>query len=155
MSEPTHTFVAEIVAGRGGGALVEIPFVVKEVYGTGGQVRVVATFDGHEYRGSIAPMGGGVHILGVRKSIRAAIGKDIGDSVEVSLRRDTAPRVVEIPPELEAAFGAAGDVRATFDALSYTHRREFAEWVTGGKRQETRERRAAKAVDKIRAGEKP
>ena len=33
-------------AGRGGGAAVEVPFSVKDVYGTGGQVKVCVTFDG-------------------------------------------------------------------------------------------------------------
>jgi hypothetical protein len=36
MAEETRDFVAEIVAGRGGGAFVEIPFSVKELWGTGG-----------------------------------------------------------------------------------------------------------------------
>ena len=98
MTEPGHAFRAEILEGRGGGAMVEVPFSVREVYGTGGQVRVRATFDGHEYRGSIAPMGGGGHILGVRKDVRAAIGKDIGDVVDVMLERDTEERTVAVPP---------------------------------------------------------
>lgn len=76
-----RAFDAVIKAGARGGALVEVPFPVKEVYGTGAQVKVRATFDGFEYRGLIAPMGGGLHILGVRKDVRAAIGKDIGESV--------------------------------------------------------------------------
>lgn len=146
-------FNAEIVAGRGGGALVEVPFSVREVYGTGGQVKVRATFDGHDYRGSIAPMGGGVHILGIRKDIRAAIGKDIGDSVEVTIVRDTEPRVVEVPPELAAAFEDAPDAAERYEALSYTHRKEYAQWVAEAKKQETKDRRAAKAIEMIRQGQ--
>ncbi len=37
----THEFDAVITEGRGGGALVEIPFSVQETYGTRGQVRVL------------------------------------------------------------------------------------------------------------------
>ena len=43
MSEHLRRFEAEIIAGRGGGAMVEIPFSVRDAYGTGGQVRVYAT----------------------------------------------------------------------------------------------------------------
>ena len=132
--------------------MVEVPFSVREVYGTGGQVKVRATFDGHPYLGSIAPMGGGVHVLGVRKDVRAAIGKDVGDTVSITMVRDDEPREVEVPPELARALEANPDVAARFDDLSYTRRRELAEWVGGARKAETRERRVRGAVEMIREG---
>jgi len=48
--------------------------------------------------------------------------------------------------------GDAG-ARAAFDALAFTHRREYAQWVAEAKREETRERRAARALEMLRAGE--
>lgn len=150
-SDGPITFRATIEAGRGGGALVSLPFDVEEVYRTRGRVAVAATFDGHVYRGSIAPMGGR-HILGVTKAVRAAIGKDVGDSVEVFVQRDTAERTVDVPPELGAALRAAPDAREAFQGLSYTHRREFAEWVADAKKQDTRDRRAGKVVAMVREG---
>ena len=152
MSRTTRTFEAEIRSARGGGALVEIPFSVEEVYGARGRVKVRATFDGHEYRGSLAPMGGGVHVLGVRKDVRAAIGKDVGDVVRVTLDPDDRPRTVEVPPELRSALADAPEARERFEGLSYTHRREYAAWVAEAKKPETRERRAGKAIDMLRAG---
>jgi hypothetical protein len=146
-------FDAIIVGARGGGALVEIPFDVSEVYGTRGRVRVRATFDGHEYRGSIAPMGSGVHVLGLRKDVRAAIDKDIGDTVTVTLEEDTEPRTVEIPPELQRGLAEDDEARRRYEGLSYTHRREFAGWIAEARKQETRDRRAAKAVAMLRSGE--
>lgn len=65
-----HTFPAQILDAGGGGAYVEIPFDVEEAYGARGQVKIKATFDGHPYRGSIAPMGKGCHILIVRKDVQ-------------------------------------------------------------------------------------
>lgn len=67
------------------GAYVEIPFDVKAVYGKG-RVAVHATFDGHPYDGSLVRMGTPCHIIGIRKDIRAAIGKQPGDTVTVTLR---------------------------------------------------------------------
>lgn len=153
MSDGVRTFQAEIIKGRGGGAMVEIPFSVEEVYGTRGQVMMKAAIDGQQYRGSVAPMGGGVHILGIRKAIREAIGKGVGDMVTVSLELDTEPRTVEVPPELAAAFRSDSEAKRRYDALSYTHRREFAEWVGEAKKQETRDLRASKAIEMLRAGE--
>jgi hypothetical protein len=147
-----RAFEARIVAGRGGGALVEVPFSVREAYGTGAQVKVRARFDGHEYRGSLAPMGGGSHVLGIRQDIRRAIGKDIGDSVSVVLELDTEPRIVEPPPELAAALRDDERARELFGGLSHTHQREYAQWVAEAVRPATRDRRARKAIDMIRSG---
>lgn len=66
------------------GAYVEIPFDVKEVFGKG-RVPVNATFDGEPYSGSIVRMGTPCHILGIRKDIRARIGKQPGDTVHVTV----------------------------------------------------------------------
>ena len=67
------------------GAYVDIPFDVKATFGKG-RVPVHATFDGEAYDGSLVRMGTPGHILGIRKEIRAKIGKQPGDSVEVTLR---------------------------------------------------------------------
>ncbi|MDR2039171.1 MAG: DUF1905 domain-containing protein [Bacteroidales bacterium] len=66
------------------GAYVEIPFDVKEVFGKG-RVPVHATFDGVPYTGSIVKMGTPCHIIGIRKDIRAQIGKQPGDTVRVTI----------------------------------------------------------------------
>ena len=66
------------------GAYVDIPFDVKATFGKG-RVPVHATFDGAPYDGSLVRMGTPGHILGIRKDIRAQIGKQPGDSVHVIL----------------------------------------------------------------------
>ncbi|HWQ72910.1 MAG TPA: DUF1905 domain-containing protein [Desulfitobacteriaceae bacterium] len=67
------------------GAYVEIPFDVKEEFGKG-RVPVHATFDGEPYDGSVVRMGTTCHIIGIRKDIRAKIGKQPGDTVKVTLQ---------------------------------------------------------------------
>ncbi len=66
------------------GAYVEIPFDVKKEFGKG-RVKVHAVFDTAEYDGSIVRMGTPCHFLGLRKDIRAAIGKQPGDTVHVTI----------------------------------------------------------------------
>jgi len=148
-----RAFEATIEAGGGGGALVAIPFDVGDVYGTRGRVKIQATFDGHPYRGSIAPMGGR-HLLGVTKAVRAAIGKSIGDVVAVTLERDTQERRVEVPTDLAEALAASPEAQAFFDGLAFTYRKEYAQWITAAKRPETRARRLDRAIDKLARGEK-
>jgi len=151
VSPASVSFAGRIVAGRGGGAYVEVPVEVCEALGAGGRMKVAATFDGHAYRGSVVRMHG-VHVLGVRKDVRAAIGVGVGDVVTVVLRRDEEPRTVAVPEELAAALKASPEAETRFETLSYTHRREYAGWVAEAKKAETRERRAAKAVVMLEEG---
>lgn len=127
-------------------AYVIFPFNVPEIFGTRGQVKVKAWFNGHEYRGSLVPMGGGHHVLGVRQDIRKAIHKTFGDEIEVELARDREPRVVILPPELEAAFEEYPLARAAFSQLSYTHQREHVAHISEAKKSETRLRRTEKTI---------
>ncbi len=72
------------------GAYVEFPYDVKKEFGKG-RVKVYATFDKEPYEGSIVNMGiknpdGSVcYIIGIRKDIRAKIGKQPGDSIKVTV----------------------------------------------------------------------
>lgn len=67
------------------GAYIEIPFDVKAKFGKG-RVHVHATFDGEHYDGSVVRMGTSCHIIGIRKAIRAKIGKQPGDAIKVTIR---------------------------------------------------------------------
>lgn len=66
------------------GAYIEIPFDVKKEFGKG-RVKVFATFDGELYEGSLVRMGTPCHIIGIRKDIRAKIGKQPGDTILVTI----------------------------------------------------------------------
>lgn len=73
------------------GAYIAVPFDIKDEFGKG-RIRVHATFDGEPYDGSVVNMGvknpdGSVcYIIGVRKEIRAKIGKQPGDSIHVTIK---------------------------------------------------------------------
>jgi uncharacterized protein YdeI (YjbR/CyaY-like superfamily) len=43
-------------------------------------------------------------------------------------------------------------VMPVFDALSYTHRREYCRWIAEAKKEETRLRRIEKAVEMLQNG---
>jgi hypothetical protein len=135
------------------GAYFLVPFNVQEVYGTKAQVKVRGTIDGCPYRGSIANMGEG-HCMVVKKEIREAIGKSGGDTVKVVMEIDTEPRTVVVPEDLQQALEANTKAKEIFESYSYTHRKEYVEWITGAKKQETRENRIKKTVEKIAIGRK-
>ncbi len=73
------------------GAYIIFPYDIKTEFGKG-RVKVYTTFDDEPYDGSIVNMGvknpdGLVcYIIGVRKDIRAKIGKQPGDTVRVTVQ---------------------------------------------------------------------
>lgn len=67
------------------GAYIEFPYDVRQEFGKG-RVKVSATFDGEPYEGSLVKMKTPCHIIGVRKEIRAKIGKQVGDLIKVTVQ---------------------------------------------------------------------
>lgn len=146
-------FTATIEHGPRGGAFVVIPDATRSRLKLGGRSKVAATFDGTPYRGSVFSADGTL-VLGITKKIRCLIGKDIGDTVDVTLEIDTTPRTVETPPDLKEALGKHPKAAARYEALAFTYRKEFAKWITDAKKMETRERRLRKAIQMIVDGQK-
>lgn len=136
------------------GGFVSIPFDVEKVYGTKGQVKVKAWFDGYPYRGVLANMGTGCHLIIIRKDIRQAIGKNPGDKITVELERDTEERLVEIPDDLKKGFSRSPKAETFFNSLSYTNRKEYVVWITSAKKTETREKRLSDTIQKLLQGKK-
>ena len=135
---------------RGSSAFVAVPFDVHEAYGTRGRVPVWADFDGEAYRGSLVTYGNG-HLLLVLAEIQERIGKGPGDTVHVTVKLDTAVRVVELDADVADAFTAAG-VTDRFRAMSYSHQREYTTWIAEAAKPETRARRIASAIDRVAEG---
>jgi bifunctional DNA-binding transcriptional regulator/antitoxin component of YhaV-PrlF toxin-antitoxin module len=144
-------FTGTIEAGRGGGAFVVIPEKVLTALGGGNRFRVTGTLGGAAFESSTMGMGGGRVCLGVHKATREAAGVDVGDRVEIEIDRDDRPREVSVPEDLAAALVRDASALAAFEKLSFSHRREYAEWVAGAKREETRARRIAQTLDRLKA----
>jgi uncharacterized protein YdeI (YjbR/CyaY-like superfamily) len=60
--------------------------------------------------------------------------------------RNAAPRAVKVPAALAAALEKRSKASAGFDALSPSHKREYIEWITDAKGDDTRARRLAQAI---------
>jgi Domain of unknown function (DUF1905)/Bacteriocin-protection, YdeI or OmpD-Associated len=136
-------------AGPGGAwCFIAVPFDVSEVWGTRGRVEVKGTINGFPYRTTIQPMDGR-HLLTFNKQLQAGAKARAGDTVAVVMERDTEERIVEAPAELAKAFRKNTEAKKLWDKLAYTHRKEFAQWISGAKQEATRERRAGTAVSMI------
>jgi acetylornithine deacetylase/succinyl-diaminopimelate desuccinylase-like protein len=147
-------FEAELFNGNAEGVGFYVPFDVYKVFGTKGQVKVKVTIDGYPHRGLIAPMGKGVHAIVVKKAIREIIGKNVGNKVYITLQKDTEPRIVDIPEDLDEALNKNKIAKENFNKFSFTCQKEYAQWITEAKKEETRTRRLEKAIEMISQGKK-
>jgi hypothetical protein len=118
--------------------------------GGGKRAAVVVGIGDRTARVRLAVMDGR-NVIGLSKAVRAQLGVEIGDEVDATVALDTAEREVDLPAELAAALDAEPALRAAFDALSYTRRKELARGVAEAKRPETRERRIAAALGELGA----
>jgi len=128
---------------------IPVPFDPKPLFG---KVRapVRVTLNGYTYRSTIAAMGGTVCIP-LRRSNREAAGLKGGETLDVQIALDKGERTVTPPLALVTALKAAPPAWDHWRELSFTHQREYAEAITEARKPETRARRIAEAVRKIRS----
>jgi hypothetical protein len=130
---------------------IEVPDDVIAAFGTSKRPAVTVTINDHSYRTTAVRMGGRF-LVPLSAENRTGAGVSAGDEIDVDITLDDAPREVSLPDDLAAALDA--EARANYDALPYTHRKEWVRWVEEAKKPETRATRVAKAVEGLRAGKK-
>jgi uncharacterized protein YdeI (YjbR/CyaY-like superfamily) len=125
-----------------------VPLDVPAVFGRA-RPPVRGTVNGAPLRSTIAKYGDD-YLLVINRQVREAAGVVAGDTVDIELELDTKPRIVRLPKDLAAALDE--EARAKFDRMSYSHRKDYVDWIKDAKREETRRRRIKKAVAMIREG---
>ena len=139
----------ELKGGGGNTAGFVVPDEVVEELGGGRKPKVVVTIGSHTWRSSIANMGG-QFMLGVSIANRDAAGVAAGQTLDLDVELDTAPRTVEVPDDLAAELAEDTDARSTWERWSFTRQNEAARLLTEAKKPETRARRLAKVLAELR-----
>jgi Bacteriocin-protection, YdeI or OmpD-Associated/Domain of unknown function (DUF1905) len=142
-------FTATIELGGKTATGIPVPEEVVLGLGRGKRVPVTVAIGGHSYRSTIAAYNG-VYMLPLAAEHREAAGVSAGQTVEVDIEVDDAPREVEIPDDLGLALAADPAAQDAFDQLSYSNKRRIVLSIEGAKAAETRARRIDKAVAELR-----
>jgi hypothetical protein len=144
-------FTTTLLQTDGNTTGIVVPPEVVESLGAGKRPPVTVTLNGYTYRNTIAVMGGD-YMVGVSAAHRAAAGVHGGQTLDVDIELDTAPRVVSVPDDFAAALDAEPDARRTFDTLSYSNKSWHVLQIEGARTDETRQRRIGKSVEILRQG---
>jgi len=129
---------------------IEVPSKVMEGLGAGKKPPVRVTIKGYTYRSTVATVNG-KSMVGVSEEVRKNAGVTGGDTVDVEMELDTAPREVAVPPDLARALAKDAKAKKYFESLSYSGKLRLVLPVANGKTAETRERNVAKAMQELKA----
>jgi hypothetical protein len=144
-----YRFEAAIQRSTGWGAFVLFPHDAEKEFHRKGRVPVQARLGGLPYTGSLMPSAAGYHRLSVPRAICEQLNKAPGDHIKIEVWKDDAPRSVEMPAEFNMLLKKE-KLSLQFEALSVSRRKEYRNWILSAKRQETRSRRLAKAMEILR-----
>jgi antitoxin component of MazEF toxin-antitoxin module len=131
-------------AGKTAAGMV-IPDEVVAALGPSRHPAVTVTIGGYTFRSSIARMGG-VFMLPLTAETRAGAHVAAGDTIEIEIELDTAPREVAIPSDLAVALDGDPAAKQRFAALSYTNQRRLVIPIEALKGEAARERRVERTV---------
>ena len=144
-----------MIQGKEAGVVSAItpPIDVEETFGTRGRVPVRGTINGFPFRSSLMSMGG-CHMMPVNKALCDGAGVKPGDIVDVVMERDAEERTVEAPPDLQKELVKSKKAQERWVTLSFTHKKEMANSITGAKQVETKKGRLAKVMQVLKTGAK-
>lgn len=144
----TELHLKTVLEGHGPAAAIVLTDEQVASLGAGKAFPVVVDFGDRSIRLRLSRMGG-QNFIGFSKAARAEAGVEIDEEIEVTIRPDTEERIVEVPPALAEALDADPAVRAAFENLPPSKRKEMARQIDDAKTDETRTRRLEKILDAL------
>ena len=134
--------------GKGGWTYAMIPEIPQDKKAPFGWVKVKGSIDNytfHDYR--LMPMGNGHLFLPVKAAVRKKIGKEAGDFIQVVLFKDESE--LQVPQDLLLCLADEPLAHEKFFKLKESVQREFIQWLSAAKKEETRVERIATVIDKL------
>lgn len=74
------------------------------------------------------------------------------DGVSAPKRTPKPKKAIALPTDLKAALAKNRKASVTYEAFSPSNKREYLEWITGAKAEDTRKRRLAQAIEWMAEG---
>lgn len=144
-----YEFDAEIkrLEGKIQWSVIYFPKSAVECFGSKGNIPVKVTVDGHPFDHTLLSSRNG-HYLVYNEFIRRAVGKEMGDSVHVTLEKDDIPRVFTIPQYLKTNLKDSGALEAFLKQPDYL-KREQVNKIKSAKKEETKTNRIQKLIAEL------
>ena len=115
---------------------------------------VEGSLNGLPFTATLDPDGRGGHWLKVEPKLREAAGIKAGDRVALEIAPVDVEPEPEVPEELREALEAVPGAKEVWLDITSIARRDWVQWVTSGKKAETRVKRIDVACSKLAAGKR-
>ena len=119
-----------------------------------GMTSVEGTMNGIQFCATLEPDGQKGHWLKVNEKLRKSAGAKVSDVVMLEIAPMAMEPEPKVPADLRKALAAAPKARALWSEITPVARRDWIQWITSGKRAETRALRIGKACSMLSAGKR-
>jgi hypothetical protein len=154
MASQTVLFDARLLTTNGR-AILQLPETASRKLPSRGQVAVHATINGHTFQTVLEPDGNFGHWMRVDGRLRKATGVSSGVSATVEVEPTDEWPEPRVPPDLKKALSdAPRNIRDLWEAITPMARWEWVRWVNATRNPDTRKRRIAVSLSKMRSGKR-
>ena len=116
---------------------------------------VEGTINEVAFQATLDPDGNGSHWLKVDRKLREAAGAEAGDVVALEIAPAAEEPEPTVPPDFATALTAAAPkARASWEGITPIARRDWIQWITSAKKEETRARRVENACSMLASGKR-
>ena len=123
------------------------PYSAVEHFNSKGNIPVKITVDGHYFEHMLLPSKNG-HYLVYNEFIKQAVGKNLGESLKITLEKDDKKRIVSIPENIEKSLKDA-DVFDIFLKQPDYIKREQLNFIEISKKDETKQNRLNALIKRL------
>ena len=138
----------------GSGILLTLPHDVSANLPTRGMALVKGTINGTPFQAVLEPDGKGSHWFKVSDALRAVANADVGATVTLEIEPTTDWPEPHVPQDLQRALAARREAEALWEDITPQARWDWIRWIGATRNPQTRQRRVAVTIDKLRAGKR-
>jgi len=133
---------------------LQLPKNVSAKLPSRGQTPVEGHFNGQPFQAVLDPDGQKGHWLKVTKKLREDAGAKVGDTVTLDIAPAQKESEPKVPADLKKALAAAPEAKAVWSDITANARRDWIQWITSARKEETRAKRVASACDMLAGGKR-
>ena len=141
-------------AKPGSWCFLRLPDEISERLPSRGMVSVEGTLNGHPISVALAPDGDGGHWLKVERKLMERAGVAAGEVVRVEITPVSGEPEPTVPSDFRKALAGFPKAQDVWADITPVARRDWIQWITSGKRAETRALRIGKACDMLSKGKR-
>ena len=85
----------------------------------------------------------------VNKTMQKNTGLKAEDLAKIEIESDTEPRTLKVPEDLQESLKSQPLAEKAFAKYSYSHQKEWLDWIGDARKPETRRRRIEIVIQKL------